>query len=34
MEAPDQEGAIKEAIREYGFTDPEKQKRLVAQQVK
>jgi hypothetical protein len=31
VEAPDQEQAIKAAIREYGITNPEHQKRLVAQ---
>jgi len=34
VEAPDAEQAIKEAIREFGITDPEQQKRLAAQPVK
>jgi hypothetical protein len=33
VEAPDAETAIKEAIREYEITDPEKQKRLIAQRM-
>jgi len=33
VEAPDADAAIKEAIREYGITDPEKQKRLIAQRM-
>jgi hypothetical protein len=31
VDAPDPERAIRAAIREYGITDPEHQKRLVAQ---
>jgi hypothetical protein len=31
VEAPDQDQAIRSAIREFGITDPEHQKRLVAQ---
>jgi len=31
---PDADGAIKEAIREFGITDPEQQKRLAAQAVR
>jgi len=34
VQAPDAEQAIKEAIREFGITDPEQQKRLAAQPVK
>ena len=34
VEAPDAEEAIKEAIRKFGITDPEHQKRLAAQPVK
>jgi hypothetical protein len=34
VEAPDEAAAIAEAIRAYGITDPERQKRLVAQRVK
>jgi hypothetical protein len=34
VNAPDAEQAIKEAIREFGITDPEQQKRLAAQPVK
>jgi hypothetical protein len=34
VEAPDAEQAIKEAIRQFGITDPEQQKRLAAQPVK
>jgi len=34
VQAPDAEQAIKEAIREFGITDPEHQKRLAAQPVK
>jgi hypothetical protein len=33
VEAPDQERAIRAAIREFGITDPEHQKRLVAQRI-
>jgi hypothetical protein len=31
VEAPDEKQAIQAAIREFGITDPEHQKRLVAQ---
>ncbi len=31
VRAPDAEAAIEVAIREYGITDPERQRRLVAQ---
>jgi hypothetical protein len=31
VEAPDQEQAIRTAIREFAITNPEHQKRLVAQ---
>jgi hypothetical protein len=34
VEAPDAEQAIKEAIRAFGVTDPEQQKRLAAVPVK
>jgi hypothetical protein len=34
VEAPDETEAIKNAVREYRITNPEKQKRLVAQGVK
>jgi hypothetical protein len=34
VEAPDAEQAIKEAIRQFGITDREQQKRLAAQLVK
>jgi hypothetical protein len=34
VEAPDAEQVIKEAIREFGITDPQQQKRLAAQPVK
>jgi hypothetical protein len=34
VNAPDAEQAIKEAIREFGITDPEQQRRLAAQPVK
>jgi hypothetical protein len=33
VEAPDAEAAIKVAIEEYGITDPERQRRLVAQPI-
>ena len=33
VEAPDQEQAIKAAIREFAITDPEHQKRLAAQRI-
>jgi hypothetical protein len=33
VEAPDQEQAIKAAIREYRITNPERQKRLAAQRM-
>jgi hypothetical protein len=33
VDAPDQEQAIKAAIREFGITNPEHQKRLVAQRM-
>lgn len=34
VEAPDEEQAIKEAIKRFEIKDPEKQKRLVARKVK
>jgi hypothetical protein len=34
VQTPDAEQAIKEAIREFGITDPGQQKRLAAQMVK
>ena len=34
VNAPDADQAIKQAIREFGITDPEQQKRLAAQPVK
>jgi hypothetical protein len=34
VEAPDAEQAIRDAIRQFGITDPEQQKRLAAQPVK
>jgi hypothetical protein len=34
VDAPDEATAIKKAIEEFGITDPEKKKRLVAQRVK
>jgi hypothetical protein len=34
VRAPDAEQAIQEAIREFGITDPQHQKRLAAQSVK
>jgi hypothetical protein len=34
VEAPDAEEAVKEAIRKFGITDPDQQKRLAAQPVK
>jgi hypothetical protein len=34
VEAPDAEQAIREAIRQFGITDPEQQKRLAAQPMK
>jgi hypothetical protein len=34
VDAPDAETAIKEAIKRYGITDPEQQKRLAARRVK
>jgi len=33
IEAPDADTAIKEAVRKYRITDPEKQKRLIAQRM-
>ena len=30
VQAPDEQSAIKEAIKEFGITDPEQQKRLIA----
>jgi hypothetical protein len=34
VDAPDDATAIENAIEEFGITDPEKKKRLVAQRVK
>jgi hypothetical protein len=34
VEAPDEEQAIKKAIKQLEISDPEKQKRLVAQRAK
>jgi hypothetical protein len=34
VKAPDEEQAIKEAIKEFEISDPEKQKRLVARRVR
>ena len=34
VEAPDEKAAIAAAIEKYGITDPERKKRLVAQQTK
>jgi hypothetical protein len=31
VDAPDEKAAIKKALEEYNITDPERQKRLVAQ---
>jgi hypothetical protein len=33
VEAPDEQAAIRAAIEKYNITDPERQKRLVAQRV-